>query len=385
VARVQEQRILADLGSRFELLQVHEVHWSPDLVATNFQRFYSDLDVRGVYHIFNKGFRPFLAVTLVDPEPVREARMTSRGRRDVNARFVDAKLEYRSWLGSIGVHCGETPEETRRDTCMLVGDAAAVQAPWNGDVAVLRRDVRGAHGWSSWGELFDVLHETVRYVALGGGGRALELLTDDYHSLHTILNAHPCAGTAPDHGGAFRVSVGGVLTLVGIRLVGDGWLDTKWQEDLLESRVLAGDGAFRPSEHDAFPVLAYRVCVQTPRPSHADRERVEQSARRLGHVGWTADALMDPPRAKAMLDGLLRARGYTYARPRDPTVFCNHRFLQSPRPDLRRAADLARLGWHRAARQTVGLVRAQYLRVRDRALLAAPWVRGLKRALRRGT
>ncbi|MCP4036533.1 MAG: hypothetical protein GY733_06325, partial [bacterium] len=47
VARVQEQRILADLGSRFELLQVHEVHWSPDLVATNFQRFYSDLDVRG--------------------------------------------------------------------------------------------------------------------------------------------------------------------------------------------------------------------------------------------------------------------------------------------------------------------------------------------------
>ena len=89
-SRRVEDRILEDLEQRFELLHAYEVRWTPARVPANFQRFYSDLDVRGVDHVLNKGAGPFLAVTLVDHEPAVEPRMTARGRRLVNARFLEA-------------------------------------------------------------------------------------------------------------------------------------------------------------------------------------------------------------------------------------------------------------------------------------------------------
>ena len=115
-----EQRILDDLRERFALRRVFEVHWTPHRVRANYERFYSDLEVRGVYHLLNKGTGPFLAAVIEDRSPVLEPRMTSRGRRTVNARFVDAKSRYRDWLGGLGVHCGETCWETQRDLTMLL-------------------------------------------------------------------------------------------------------------------------------------------------------------------------------------------------------------------------------------------------------------------------
>ena len=46
--RHQEARILEDLGSRFEIRQVFEVEWSGKYAVDNFQRFYGDIDVRGI-------------------------------------------------------------------------------------------------------------------------------------------------------------------------------------------------------------------------------------------------------------------------------------------------------------------------------------------------
>ena len=152
-ARVADDAILADLARRFWLRAVYEVHWTPELVQRNYERFYSDLDVRGVYHLLNKGTGPFLAAVLVDRSPSLEPRMTSRGRRTVNARFVDAKLQYREWLGGLGVHCGETAWETRRDLTMLLGPQVRDQllgdaVAWDGRVEAMHRDLSGADGWN---------------------------------------------------------------------------------------------------------------------------------------------------------------------------------------------------------------------------------------------
>ena len=93
--RSHESEILADLERRFGVVSVTEVEWTPGRVERNYERFYSDLDVRGVYHVLNKGAGPLLAVVLWDPDPIVEVRGTSRGPRDVTAHFLNARLRYR--------------------------------------------------------------------------------------------------------------------------------------------------------------------------------------------------------------------------------------------------------------------------------------------------
>ena len=62
-ARHLQDDILAELGRRFRISGVRELYWTRQLVTANFQRFYSDLDLRGVYHRLNKGAGPFLAIS----------------------------------------------------------------------------------------------------------------------------------------------------------------------------------------------------------------------------------------------------------------------------------------------------------------------------------
>ncbi|HEX6811542.1 MAG TPA: hypothetical protein VF384_07960 [Planctomycetota bacterium] len=395
-SRREEKRILADLNRLFEVHSVQEVHWSPELVEQNYERFYSDLPVRGVYHVFNKGAGPFLAVRVVDRSPAQEDRMTSRGSRPVNARFLDAKLQYREWLNGLGVHCGETSWENRRDLEMLLGVEAgsevAATTRWNGEVEVLRRDISGARGWESAREAIAALNVGVDYVVIGDAGspaatplaageRPTQLLTDQYHTLHTVLNAKPVLGSPPPHGGSFVVSIAGRPVAVGLRVVGDGFLDAQWAKQCLAARQLGEDGVYRLSAQDAFAAFCYRAIVHSPRLTEADKAQIVAMAQTIGLAGWTLAELADARRVKERLDGLLRTRGISYVRPRDPMVFVNFEALGSPWPFASRAVGAARRWCYSVLRGSVGYAKAHYLRTRDRLLRRAPALRRLKNAL----
>ena len=388
-SRREEKRILADLNRLFEVLTVHEVHWSPELVEQNYQRFYSDLDVRGVYHLFNKGAGPFLAITLVDRSPAQEDRMTSRGSRTVNARFLDAKLRYREWLGGLGVHCGETTWETKRDLRMLLGLEASSESEastrWNGEVQILRRDVTGARGWESVAEAFAALNVGVDYAVIGdpaiGSTHPIQLLTDQYHTLHTVLNARPLLGSPPPCGGSFAVRIAARTVVFGLRIVGDGFLDPRWAAEYLAARELGADGVYRASSRDAFATCCYRAIVHAPCLCAGDKAQIAKMAQSLGLAGWSLAELADPLRVKERLDELLRARGISYTRPRDPAVFVNFAALGSRWPLVRRAFAAARRWCYTVRRGTLGFAKAGYLRTRDRFLRRAPVLRRLKNAL----
>jgi hypothetical protein len=399
-SRREDKRILADLSQLFDVLTVHEVHWSPELVELNYQRFYSDLDVRGVYHLFNKGAGPFLAITLVDRSPAQEDRMTSRGSRRVNARFLDAKLRYREWLGGLGVHCGETAWETKRDLRMLLGVAAGSESAstrWNGEIQTLRRDVTGARGWESAAEVFAALNVGVDYVVIGeavslgssepaslsGGALPTQLLTDNYHALYTVLNARPLLGSPPPCGGSFALSIAGRTVVVGLRIVGDGFLDPRWATECLAARELGADGVYRGSARDAFATLCYRAVVHSPCLRDDDKAQIAKMAQSLGLAGWSLAELSDPLHVNRRLDELLRARGISYTRPRDPAVFVNYQALGSRWPLGSRACGAVRRWCHTLLRGAVGFAKASYLRTRDRFLRRAPVLRRLKSALRR--
>src|SRR5215213_8160135 len=170
-ARGASDRILAHVADRFDVLHVYDVHWSRSLVTQNFRRFYSDVDVRGIAHLDVKGAGPFLAVTVLDRAPLMEERVTARGLRLVNSRFVDAKLTVRAWTSEYAVHSGENEWENARDLTMLLGEDPRSHlerspVPWDGHVERLDRDVVGARGWASSGELFRVLNEAELYAVL---------------------------------------------------------------------------------------------------------------------------------------------------------------------------------------------------------------------------
>ncbi len=395
-SRCQEERILADLRERFEFISVQEVYWSPHLVERNYERFYSDLDLRGVYHVFNKGAGPFLAVRVFDRNPVMEERLTSRGVRMVNGNFLDAKLRFREWLGGIGVHCGETGWESRRDLRMLLGIGAAGEAespaPWNGDIGVLGRDVTGAHGWESAQDAISALNVGANYVVLGdpaswkstslmGGARRTLLLTDQYHAVHTVLNARPLLGFPPPHGGSFSLSIAGQRVIIRLRVVGDGFLDPNWARECLSMRTFNGDGVYRPSAQDTFATFCYGTLVHSPRLTAEDRAAMQALADRLGLAGWSRADFTDPRLIKERLDGLLAARGIFYVMPRDPTIFVNFRALGLPWPVAHRLVGAVSRLYYSLSRGLAGYGKTRYLRMRDWALRHAPGIKRLKAAV----
>ncbi len=397
-SRREEKRIMEDLARHFEILSVQEVHWTPDLFERNYERFYSDLAVRGARHVFNKGTGPFLAIRVVDRQPAIGDRMTSRGVRTVNGRFLDAKLRYRDWLGGIGVHCGETIFETRRDMRMLLGVDAdlgpAGTPPWNGDVEVLQRDVSGARGWDSVREAMSALNVGVTYAVIGGpaspgatsltgGARPAQILTNHYHALHTILNARPVLGSPPTPGGSFRVTIGGRRTVVGVRRIGDGFLHPRLAMHCLSSRVLDDHGVYRACPEDLFATFAWHAAVHSPRLDDRDIAGLAGMAETLGITGWSEADLADPRNIGRRLGELMRKRNITPVTPRDPTVFVNFSVLGAGRPLAGRVGRTSRRWCYMLVRGTVGHTKARYWGTRGWILRRAPGLKRLKAAVLR--
>ena len=394
--RGAEDRILADLDTRFDVLHVYDVHWSRSLVTQNYRRFYNDVDVRGIAHLDKKGAGPFLAVIVLDRAPLMEERMTARGLRVVNSRFLDAKLTVRAWTSDYAVHCGENEWENTRDLTMLLGEdpRSHLERPvrWDGRVERLHRDVAGARGWSSSGELFRVLNGAERYAvlepedpgaALATGVATVELLAGPRSGLSstvpTILNATPRFHAVHAEGGRFRVSVGGRSVGVTIRHVGDQLFDARWEADLLARRELDAHGWYRLSRADAAEVRAYRALTHGATLDRPGLEAQVAEARAAGAAPRILEALARPEDPRAPLVAFLDERGYALVRPLDLSVPFRHEVLGTARPGVRRTAERARLGARLAVRSVTGPLGIAYHAARDRFLLAAPWARDVKR------
>lgn len=390
-ARHEEQRIVADLDEHFTIVAMFDVHWTPGRVRRNYERFYPDLDVRGVYHVHNKGSGDLLAVVVTDPRPVFEHRMTSRGRRFVNSRYIDAKERYRSWTREFAVHSAETDQEIRRDLMMLIGvdvdelQTADDRVPSARRVAI-HRDPTGAGGWASERELFDMVNRSADYVVLDAPhfdhhqqsqaqGR-IRLLTDDCAQLVRILDAKPAVRGLSDRGGAFTVRIDDRSRRVEIRETGDGYIDPEWARNCLERREFdRKQGIYRPTREDAIAFMAYDSLVhhrQAPRSEIRRIASLIDPLERERHGGSEATAV------RAHLERFLHANGYTYATPQDPAVFMRYPATAASWPrlhqsmhTLRRAVRIG-IGW------SMGLASSWYLTVRDWFVLHLQWVRRLR-------
>lgn len=385
-----EEQILRDIAERFEILQVFEVIWSAKHAVDNFQRFYADIDIRGIYHGFSKGKGPFIAVTVVDPEPVYEERTTSRGPRFINGRFLDAKKLYREWAGEYPVHCTENTWENNRDMYMLFGmdmeqHRAAITGPWNGTITQVERDLTGADGWESEEQLFATLNRTVDYVVATGpaatvlkaSGEDINILARDGRALHTVLSPFP-----PEPcpiGGKYRIKVAGISIPVGLRHPDDGFFPTDFANRLLGSRELVEDGSFRPAKRPGFVALAYHYLVHQPRTSESQRRCLVLMAADLGKSGWTPDAVSESASARKLLEEELTDCGVEVVMPKDAAVYFNSRIAGKGSYLLTILLPLFRQTVVWSVQKLACGARTFYWQGRDQLLLALPSVRAIKR------
>jgi hypothetical protein len=399
IGRSSAGAILDDLVHRFEVLDLIEVTWSDHLVRRNYERFYSDLDVAGVYHELNKGRGRFLTVVVRDDSPVFETRQTTRGVRPVSANFVDAKLHYRNELGNMSVHCGENEWESTRDLAVLLGltpSELAAAEPIDGLEAAtsIHRDPTGADGWSSVNEMLTFLNPIVPYVAIGGPDPPdgpIQLMTSEPHALHTVIDGRPVHGHPRPVGGRFLVTIAGRAVPLDIRPVTSGFVDEGWARAVLDDRRPDEDGILRAPPEDDLAIRAYLAVTRRRRLSAADLRTVRTLSQVPAATGGSAHAvtaLADPDHPETGVDvgrdpeldrraaneivtRYLDRHDYRFVQPLDPTIIVH-------RPDDTAAVVAGRhlrVGLATVWIRTRGHGLALYLRARTWTMVRLPGLR----------
>ncbi len=367
-ARAVESRILADLASHFAIVGRHEVRWTPSRADRNFHRFYRGQVDPPLGEKFRrqKGAGPFLVVTVRDSSPAYQLRNGVDGPSMVNARMLDAKLEYRSWCpGPMQVHATSSTGEYARDLYLLLGVPADAYDR-DGAPEVLESDITGDQGWDDFESLFTALNVSLSYVVLRnfehlphddrvGRHTGVDLLVRDYREAVRILGGVPELGSLPAGGGRFDVMVGGRTVRFAVWPAGAGYLDPRWEQRILRRRTWRGVVP-TPSDSDYLDSLAYHAVVQK-RIHHADEwPRLSELAERLGRDGWED---LDLPKARANVNAFMRTEGYRFTEPDDVvSVYFNHELAGASHPAMRRKVSHAkRLGrtWAQRIRRPLRL------------------------------
>jgi hypothetical protein len=377
--------ILDRVQHLIDVRRVYEIHWTPEVAAANHARFFRQ---RPSASLLNAGFElPLLVVTAVAP---RHAPASSSAK---SSKLSDAAQQLRAWTaGASRVHAS-TSTEAARDLVLLLGTDPRTHLdenprPWDGRTEELHRDLSGARGWTSPTELFHALNHTVPYVVLRnfeqlphclhvGSHEDVDMLTGDYREAIRVMNARPNVRCLPRWGGPHWVNISGEDMWFDVRFVGDRYYDPRWAADILARRVWNENGFYAPSAEDYFETLAYHAVIHKREFAADYRPRLAGLAAALGRPGWDAAGLADVRRVKALLDDVLRARGYRYYRPRDVNVFYNFSAAGHPLPHLRRKlAGIARKMLRVAYRiqQPLG---ARYWQARDILSLKAPWLNAI--------
>lgn len=275
-ARYQQEHILADMREHFAIVKQYEICWTPEMVSSNFTRFYGENLPSHSEKEQECGTGAFLLVVVRDENPRYEYRMTSHGRELVNAKMFDAKQRYRDWTGGgHKIHCSNSAAEFNHDITLLIGLNAedflrhiSEQTTTDGGIESLSQDVVGANGWESLDQLLYVLNATVNYVVMRGEewlrsdqpstehGDIDLLLTKRQSAIYILNGTFYCNPQHPH----ILVSIAGKEYIFDLWEYGQGAYDPYWERNMLAHRVLK-NGYYVLSDEDDFYCLLYHCLI----------------------------------------------------------------------------------------------------------------------------
>lgn len=202
-ARETEAAILADVTTRFRLLEAVEVEWSREHFARSLTRLYGTALPPGSDKEQHGGTGPFLVLVVEVAAPRYRRRRTGAGRILVETTMFDARTRYRGWTGGgYRVHASLDRVEAERDLFLVLGRRAASfgeregsGAPWPPDI--LRADPVGTQAWRSVDELLTALAVTTECtVAPAAPGADLAVTVDDLWWAEQIIGGRPVGESA---------------------------------------------------------------------------------------------------------------------------------------------------------------------------------------------
>lgn len=264
-SRNKEQEILVDMNEHFTMLKQYAITWTPELVSSNFTRFYGvNLPPKSGKEQ-HCGSGEFLLCIVRDENPIYAERMTSRGPEVVNINMFDAKDRYRSWTGGgHKVHGTNSEKETNHDLTLLIGKNVEDFLRENKETKreMLQKNVEGAHGWKSISRLFYVLNNTVAYVVLRGAENLekethsdyedTDILTTNYDNLWKIVNGE----TVYHHiRPKSLVRIDGVIYYLDIWDAGKKYYDPIWTDNMIQTASCKDGYRVLDSENDFYCLL----------------------------------------------------------------------------------------------------------------------------------
>lgn len=343
--RAHDEQILAELGERFALADVSEVRWTPELTAIGYARFdgSSLVPPDPQRYLRERGVGAVLVISMFDEGATTER--SQAGRSAGNRRFVEAAEALGLRFGRERLYVAGSSAEAARGLMLLLerSPAEVNRGPWSGTVQSTTRDLAGAPGWDGVRQMFAVLNTGAPYVVLRNfeglaeldflpGHTDIDILTADYVQTIALLGADSRLRVRPRWGGRFNVTIASRQVICDLRFPGDRYYESEWAGDILAGRQLHPGGFYVPGHSELVDTMLYHAVVHKPEVRQDYQTRLAEMAHRLGRSGWDADVLGDRSGAQSLLEEVLETRGFAIERPRDPTVYFNHRVRGVPMP-----------------------------------------------------
>ncbi|HRF28127.1 MAG TPA: hypothetical protein PL051_00590 [Candidatus Saccharibacteria bacterium] len=340
-ARTHEKEILQDIKEKFSIVRIYEVTWSKEAFSNNLSRFYGAKLPPNSNKEQHCGTGPFLAVIVEDTDPVYETHTTTKGDQHVNTKLFTSKALHREWTGGgHRVHGSNTVVEADQNLTLLFGKTGnqllrEVGSKRNDTYLPLAKNLEGYDGWQSLEHLLTVLNSTTPYVVLRNFDSFphdyyakdhgdIDLLVADYAEARYLLNATPVFKA--DHRVHFSARIANDEVRFDIRSVGDGYYDTAWQQEILESRVLNAKGFYTPSADNYVYSLLYHALVHKPAVAGDYAKKLFLTAKNIGLSLGSKE--FDTSVASKALVNFLLDKGYIFTQPRDKSVYVNMETVQ---------------------------------------------------------
>lgn len=347
-AKDHKDYIIESLKSEFSIIKMFKISWDKNLFIQNLSIFYShslkDKSQKQVDEILkNKckrvGDDTFDAIIFEDKHPDYQERRTTSGIRVVNAHVFDKKMHFREITGGGSrIHCSDNSWETNKDLTILMGlnleDFLIKYHSPSAEVDELHANCIGVGGYSSIQQLFYVLNNTIKYCVL----RNHECLPDEYtvegHGDIDLLVEHKqyvsrLTGARSVFLQTYRVyhivKIGGIDVPFDFRYVGDNYYDPKWEENIIESRILRKNLFYTPNPINQYYSLLYHAYIQKPYVKPDYPQKLSYYGSEIG-IEYNKSVV----KSVVQLESFLKQFNYKYIRPNDLSVYYNVKNIQSP-------------------------------------------------------
>lgn len=327
-----KDQIIDVIKERLPIRLIKDMKWREDEFSSNLRRFYGRNLPENSDKARECGNGVFTLVIVEDSQPIYVPRYTNQGVQVVNAHMFDMKDLFRRIAKSNVIHATNTEREFEHDVTLLLGinrdDLVASDFQIDNSKDEYST-LMGANGWRNIEELFYGLNSTANYVVLRnfenfpdsiqyGKHSDIDILCDNYKTMQLILNGEPT--TISKHRVQNKIRVGDSFINVDIRYVGDNYLDKKWEQDILDKRVLRKNGFYTPSDVDYLYSMTYHALIQKSKVSEDYIIRAKQLSISTGEKQII---LSDERGSLKSLGEFMQSHRYEYVEPTDSTVAYN--------------------------------------------------------------